>query len=258
MTGNLNEILETLVTNALPTLFGGANPAVSLSITSDLLEFNPESADALASEPRPDDRRDSFPFDSLNPVGPYTLTHPPYPGPRRVYLTTDIGDRISLKDNEVNWDEEDSRIFTLNLRSTRELTNITGIEVLYGVTAVFTKIKALQTLSLELKSSDTPNLEQAEALVVSVIELNRQHFMEDGQALYEDGVYSAHIEVKSLKFIKGTCSADNQRQLTYQVEIELKVSRALRDDEGKPIKYIRTPGRPVDLNRPVDIHIDVD
>ena len=91
--------------------------------------------------------------------------------------------------------------------------------MLYGVTAIFTKIKALQTLSLQLQSDNAEKLEQAEALVVSVIELNRQHFIDQGQATYEDGNYGANIEIKSLKFLKGTSPAGNQRQLTYQAKI---------------------------------------
>ena len=130
MTGNLDETLDTLITEALPGLLVGVPPdppPVELTISSDLLEVDPDSADAMASEPRPDDRTDSFTFNPQNPAGPYTLTQPPYPGPRRVRLTTDIGDRISLRDGEVTWDEQDSRIFTLDLRPTRELTDITGL-----------------------------------------------------------------------------------------------------------------------------------
>ena len=45
---------------------------------------------------------------------------------------------------------------------------------------------------------------------------------------------------------------------TYQVEVELKTTRALRSDEGRPIAQIRTPGRPADPARRVDIEIGVD
>jgi hypothetical protein len=38
----------------------------------------------------------------------------------------------------------------------------------------------------------------------------------------------------------------------------LRLERALRADEGAPIDYIRTPGRPPDAGRPVDIAIEVD
>ncbi|MBN1478899.1 hypothetical protein JXA70_01360 [candidate division KSB1 bacterium] len=261
MTGNLDETLKTLITESLPGLFGGANPAVKLTMTSELLEFAPESADALASEPRPDDAVDTFSFDPDNPGGPYTLSKPPYPGPRRVRLTTDIGDRLPLREEEVLWDAENTQQFTLELRESRDLTDITGLEVLYGVTAVFTKIKATQIFSVLLQlQSNKPaeNLEQAEALVLSVIELNRGKFMENGGAHYEDDAYGADIEIKSLKFVKGTSPETKQRLLTYIAELELKASRALREDEGAPIERIRTTGRPVDPDRPVNIHIDVD
>ena len=258
MTGNLDEALQALITEALPGLFSGTPHPVQLTISSDLFEVDPQSTDAIASEPRPDDRTDKFPFDSNNPEGPYTLTQPPYPGPRRVRLTTDNGDRIALREHEILWDKMDSQMFTLHLRPNRELSNFTGVQILYGVTAIFTRIKAVQTLTLQLESADANKLEQAEALVVGVIELNRQRLIDEAQTIYEDGDYGAKIEMKSLKLLKGTSPAAKQRLLTLQAEIELKATRALREDEGKPIEHIRTPGQPVVPERPIDIRIDVE
>ena len=231
MTGNLDEALKTLITEALPGLLGGTPPAVELDSSSDLFEVDPESAHAAASEPRPDDRTDEFPFDPDNPAGPYTLSQPPYPGPRRVRLTTEGGDRIPLRESEVIWDEVDPRVFMLDLRPTRYLSGAIGVLVLYGVTAVYTKIKAQQTLSLGLASSDADQLEQAEALVLAVMALNRQRLIDESRATYEDGDYGAEVEVKA--------------------------TRALREDEGLPIVRIRSPGRPLDPDRSIDIHIEV-
>ena len=50
----------------------------------------------------------------------------------------------------------------------------------------------------------------------------------------------------------------DKRMFTYQAEVELKVRRALADGEGEPITRIRTPGRPLDPDRPVDINFDVE
>ena len=55
-----------------------------------------------------------------------------------------------------------------------------------------------------------------------------------------------------------TAPADGQRLLTVLAEMELKASRALGADEGRPIVRIRTPGRPVDPSRPVDVQFDVE
>ena len=258
MTGKLDEALKALMAEALPSLFAGATPPVQLTIASDRFEVDPESADATASEPRPDNRLDNFPFDSDNPAGPYTLTQSPYPGPRRVRLITEIGDSVALRESEVIWDEVDSRRFTLALRPSRELTGIASVQVLYGVTAIFTKIKAVQTLTVQLQSSNAEQLEQAEALAVAVIELNRPHLVEAAQATFEDGDYGAVLEIKSLQLTKGTSPAANQRVLTLQAKIELKATRALREDEGRPIQRIRTPGRPLDPERKVDVHIEVE
>lgn len=115
MIGELPEVLETLLTGSLPGLFGGPDGGtVSLSVIGGPLEIDREqSVDATASEPRPEDREDTFAFDPDSPAGPFTLTQPPYPGPRRVWLLTGGGDRISLGSSEVIWDRTDTRNFSL-------------------------------------------------------------------------------------------------------------------------------------------------
>lgn len=258
MEGNLETALRTLVASALPGLFGGSAPAVALTVLGDVFDVDPDSLDATAGEPRPDDRTDQFTFNPAQPAGPYTLSQPPYPGPRRVWLTTSAGDRSALREQEIVWDALDSRVFSLDLRPNRELAGVDGVQVLYGVTAVFTKIKAAQTIAIQLKSADAARLRQAEALVVAVVQLQRQQLIDQSAALYEDGDYGARAEIKSLKLVHGARPADDTRLLTLLADVELKASRALDDQEGRPIRRIRTPGRPLDPNRPVDIDMDVE
>ncbi|HEX2729732.1 MAG TPA: hypothetical protein VHM16_08250 [Rubrobacteraceae bacterium] len=257
MTGGLPDALETLLTTSLPGLFGGG--AVGLSVVGGLLEIDQEqSADATASEPRPDDRVDDLGFDPDDPAGPYTLTQPPYPGPRRVWLVTGAADRLSLRSEEVVWDRTDARVFSLALRPQRDVSAVTGIRVLYGVTAVYTKVKAVQTLDVRLTASDSDLLERAESLVVAVIQLNRQRLADEARAIYEDGDYGAAVELKNVGLVRGTTPEDDVRQLLMRAELELKASRALGEDEGAPIERILTPGRPPDPDRPIDVHIDVE
>src|SRR5262245_35246004 len=126
MTGHLDEALKALLTAALPGVFAGPSP-VTIALSGESFEVDPLSADGMANEPRPEDRTDLLSFDPGQPAGPYRLTQPPYPGPRRVYLTTSSSDRIPLRDSEVIPDELDSRSFTLALRSGRDLAGITGV-----------------------------------------------------------------------------------------------------------------------------------
>lgn len=257
MTGGLPDALETLLTNSLPGLFGGG--AVGLSVGAGLLEIDQEqSADATASEPRPDDRVDDLGFDPEDPAGPYTLTQPPYPGPRRVWLVTGAADRLPLRSEEVVWDRTDARVFSLALRPQRDVSAVTGIRVLYGVTAVYTKVKAVQTLDVRLATSDAGLLERAESLVVAVIQLNRQQLADEARAIYEDGDYGAAVELKNVGLVRGTTPEDDVRLLLLRAELEFKASRALGEDEGAPIERILTPGRPPDPDRPIDVHIDVE
>jgi hypothetical protein len=260
VTGGLSEALETLLTDSLPGLFGDENgEGVGLTVGGALLEIDQEqSADATASEPRPDDRVDDLEFDQEDPAGPYTLTQPPYPGPRRVWLVTGAGDRITLRPEEVVWDKTDARSFSLALRPQRDVSAVTAIRVLYGVTAVYTKVKAEQTLDVQLETSDAGLLERAESLVVAVIQLNRQRLADEARANYEDGEYGAIVEIKNVGLVRGTGPEDDTRLLLVRAELELKASRALGEDEGTPIERILTPGRPVNPDRPIDVHIDVE
>jgi hypothetical protein len=258
MIGLLNQALETLLTGALPALLGGAPPAVQLSIAPDILTMDPNSSSAEAGEPRTDDHTDLLPFAVANPTGPYSLTQPPAPGPRRVSLVTSADDRISLVPKEILWDAADSKKFTLQPRPDRDLGSVTGVEVLYGVTAVFVKMKGIQNLSVLLQSSDAAKLSQAEALVMAVIDLNRKQLVNASAATFTDGDYTSVITISSLKVIGTSGPAANTRSLECQADVELKATRALGADEGKPIQVIRSPGLTVNAAHPVNINIGVD
>src|SRR5262245_49952651 len=126
MAEGIDNALRSLLVGALPGLFGGTSPAVRLALAGDVLTIDPQSMDAAAGAPTPDDLRDQFTFNSGLDTR-YTLTQPPYPGPRRVRLTTDAGDALALRDDEVAWDIADARVFQLRPRSTRDLTGMTGV-----------------------------------------------------------------------------------------------------------------------------------
>jgi hypothetical protein len=258
MIGNLDGAIKALLERELPALLGGASPPVQALITSELFGLDAKSVDEITSAPRPDDRTDNLPFDPAQPIGPYMLTQSPAPGPKRVYLTSALRDRIALRESEVQWDETESRRLTLNLRPDRSLQGLNGLQVLYSVVAVFTRLKLNQDFSLQLQASDAVNLKQAEALAVAVLTLNRQQLLDGGHESYQGGNYGAQVEVKSFQLLKGTSPAANTRLLNFRAEIELKATRALGADEGKPIQRIRTAGRPLAPNRPVDIQIDVE
>jgi hypothetical protein len=271
MTGNLDEAITTLLKDALPGLLDGAAPPVTLSVQSDTFATDPNAADAAASEARPDDFTEQFAFNPagvvFDPQDPaydpaalprFTLSKPPYPGPRRVRLVTGAGDRIVLGEREVIWDEVDSKRFTLTPLRTRDLAGVEAVQVLYGVIAVFTLVKLNQVMSIVLESADAAQLERCEALATGVIELNRHALLDESGATYDAGDYGASVKTNSIKLLEGNRPAANQRRLVYQVEVELKITRALHDDEGRPIVRIRTLGRPIDPQRPIDIEIGVE
>lgn len=271
MTGNLDEAITALLRAALPGLLGGGTPSVTLSVQSDAFATDPAASEAPAGDPRPDDQVDQFAFDpagivfdSADPaydpalLPRFTLSKPPYLGPRRVRLLTTSGDRIALSDREVRWDELDTRSFILHPAPRHDLAGVNGVQVLYGVIAVFTLVKVNQGMSLLLQSADDIQLQRCAALAVGVIDLHRQELLDNATAIYDDGDYRTAVKISNMKLLAGSSPAVNQRRLQYQVEVELKTVRALRDDEGRPITRVRTPGRPLDPARPVDIEIGVE
>jgi hypothetical protein len=258
MAAELDVALRALLIQALPGLFGGSTPAVTLSVVGDAFVVDKRSTEPIAGKPRPDDRVDSFAFDPDDPPGPYVLTASPYPGPRRVRLRSVTGSVATLTASELAWDPHDSRRLTVQPRPGRDLTGFSTLEVLYGVTAVFTSVKGTRTLELAFDGADAGKLRSAEALALAVIALNRERLAADAVTDYSDGDYRARGGVINLALTQASALSGETRGLTLVAEVGYKLERALREDEGTPIEYILSPGRTPDPAHPVDIGIDVD
>jgi len=270
MIGRLETAIRELAVSALGDLFAGDPAPIALSVSSAASTVDPSSGDGPVGEPRIADRTDSFLFDPtgiiFDPADPqydpaalpsFTLSQSPYEGPRRVRLTTGQGDLIALGPDEVAWDQVDSRAFTLTLRAGRPLEGVNGVQVLYAVTAVFAILRTRQVMGLLLQTDDAERLARSEALLAGLVALNGQTLIDQGAATYQSGDYGAAVTIKGLRLIGITSPEALQRQLSYQVEVEVRVTRALRADEGQPITHIVTPGRPRDPSRPIDIEIGV-
>jgi hypothetical protein len=261
MIGNLASALTELIETALPGLFTGQGK-IGLQITGDLLEIDPYSTEVGASEPRQDDRIDRIEIGGPEAVaGPHSLSQPPYPGPRRVRLEVhsgDLVDYVPLRDDEVLWDQLDPQQFTLALRPHHALDDVRAVQVLYGVTAVFTRLRGRQRIGIELQSSNAARLEQAAGLVAAVFQLNQPALMQAAGALHEDNLYGALIEFRSLRLNQISRPSDQTRIISLLAEIELKATRAMDEREGAPIRHILTPGQPADSQRRVIIEPQVE
>src|SRR5262245_37543516 len=258
MLGRLDESLRQLLIDSLPTLFAGATPLVQVATVDELFVVDPQSAEAEAGDPRVDVQIDQLPFDPAAPVGRHTLSKPPLPVPRRYRLTSALGDRVPLTYIEVLPSPDDSRVFRLQPRPERELGGFNGLQVLYGITAVFVRLKGKLTFKAQLQSSDPVRLEQAEALAVAAVALNRRKLVAGSSQSFTDADYSAIVSLDQLVLDRTTAPSSSLRLLHYAGEVVVKVARALGADEGRPILRIRTPGEPIDPDRPVAIRIGVD
>jgi len=253
MIGNLDEALRTLLVESLPALFGGGSPPVALSLVADEFSLDPRTADVEAGEPRVDNQVDELAFDPNAPAGPYQLSKSFNLGPRRMYLTSVLGDRVALGKDEVLEIANDPQSFRLAPKPSRILTQFSGVRVLYGVTAVFVQVRISQAFGVRLTCSDMATLERAEALTLAVLELERRRLVDEAQATFADGRYAARVAIEALKLGKGAAPSATSRQLNFIAEVALKASRALSNDEGLPIRRIVSPNR---AGSPAAVDID--
>jgi hypothetical protein len=245
-----NAIVDLLQT-ALPALFTGA-VAATATFPADAWDFDPLSADPVAGEPGPEDAVDELAFNPAAPAGPYTLTRPPYPGPKRVYLHSATGELVALGNTEVVWNPSDPASFSLAPRAGRDLSGFDHLQVQYGVVAAATRLKTLHKLTLQLTAADPATAEQALALSLAVLVLNRDTLMRQGGFSWSAGGYQAEGTVKTLKFSSGSAPSTSSRILNLEAELDLRLERLLEEGEGKPIQYILSPGK-VPGTKPVDI-----
>ena len=238
----LETAIVDLLKSALPALFTGAGAATA-SFPLNTWDFDPLSADPVAGQPGPEDAVDELPFNAAAPAGPYTLTRPPYPGPKRVYLHSAAGELVALGNTELVWNPANPAAFSLAPRPGRELSGFAHLQVLYGVVAAATRFKTKHKLALEIGGSTAAAAEQALALALAVLVLNRDTLMAQASSAWNSGNYQAKEVVKGLKFSSGSAAAPTSRSLLFEAEVELRVERLLGPDEGKPIRQILSPGK---------------
>jgi len=247
----LQNAIVALLNGALPALYTGPGAATA-TFPAESWTFDPLSADPVAGEPGPEDAVDDLPFNGESPGGPYTLTRPPYPGPKRVYLRSGAGELVPLSSPEVVWDPLDPTSFTLLLRPGRDLIGFNQVEILYGVLAAATRLKTLHKCTLQIAATDAATAEAALALSLAVLVLNRATLMEQGGFASNSGSYQAQGTLKTLKFSTGAAPTTTTRTLDLEVQVDLRLERLLGETEGRPIAWILSPGKTAG-SKPIDI-----
>jgi hypothetical protein len=247
----LEKAIVDLLKSALPALFTGTG-AATVTFPTDTWSFDPLSADPVAGEPAQEDAVDEFVFNPSAPAGPYVLTRPPYPGPKRVYLHSTAGDLVALGNTEVVWNGSNPASFTVVPRPGRDLSGYDHLQVQYGVVAAATRLKMLHKLALQITASDPAAAEQAFALSLSALTLNRTALMNRASASWNAGSYQAQAIVKALKFANGATTPTGDHTLSLEAEVDVRLERLLGEDEGKPIVRILSPGKAAGT-KPIDI-----
>jgi len=245
----LQNAIANLLKASLPALLTEPDP-VRLAFPADTWTFDTLSADPVAGEPGPLDATDTFPFDPQAPAGPYKLTRPPYPGPKRVYLRSP-GDLVPLSSGELEWAGDDPTSLTIHPRTGRDLAGFDHVDVHYGIVAAGTQIKTLHTATLTITATDAAKAERALSLALAVLALNRDALRTQGAFAFASGDYQAQGTLKTLAFSNGS-SAAGVHTLQFSAEIDLLVQRLLAGDEGKAIVRIISPGRETG-KRPIDV-----
>lgn len=244
MLQKLQAAVADLLTKAFPALFTGVG-AVAIGFTQHVWTFDAASADPVAGEPGPEDAIDKLPFNPLAPTGPYSLTRPPYPGPRRVYLGSAAGDSAPLLPTELVWNAAVPTQFKLQARPGRELAGFDHLQVQYGVVAAGTRLKTLHQVSLTLTAANPNKAEQALVLALAALALNREALRTQASFAFTSQAYQAQGGLKSLSFASGATASPAVKRLVLNAEVDLRVQRLLGADEGKPITHILSPGKVV-------------
>ncbi len=238
----LETAIDSLLKSALPAIFtGGA--AATVTFQSEVWDFDPLSADPVAGEPGPEDATDDLSFNPALPIGPYTLTRTPYPGPKRVYLRSSAGDLVALGPSEVIWNPLNAVEFSLALKATRDASGFDHLRVLYGVVSAATHLKTKHRLTLQISAADAATVEKALALALAVLSLNHAALMTQGSFAWTSPGYQAQGVLKTLKLVAGASPSATSRTLDIAVEVDMRVERLLGSDEGKPILRILSPGK---------------
>ncbi len=238
----LEQAIAALLRDAVPALFAG-DGAVALGFEGRRWSFAAVSADPVAGEPGPEDAVDRLPFDPVAPGGPYDLTRPPYPGPRRVALLSAAGGRATLVPAELQWDPLVAGRFEIAPRPGRVVDGFDTVEVLYGVLAAGTRLEAGHELTLTLTDPDPARAEKALVLALAALALGREGLRAAAVFEHAGGSYQARGRLKTLAFVGGAQPQAGQHQIQLRAGVELLVQRLLADDEGRPIERIVSPGR---------------
>ena len=238
----LEGAIVNLLNRELPSLFTGPGSA-SASFSAHTWDFDRLSVDPVAGEPGPEDAVDELAFDPATPAGPYALTRPPCPGPKRVYLRATSGELVALGNAEVVWDPADRASFSVVPAGGRSLSGFDHLHVMYGVVAAATRLKTLHKLTLQLAGADAGDTEQAFALALATLVLNRDTLLRAGGFAWAAGGYQVEGSVRTLKFSAGSAPATSLRTLALEAELDLRLERLLEEGEGEAISRILSPDR---------------
>ena len=237
----LQNAISTLLKSALPSLFSGS-AAATATFSGDVWDFDRLSADPIAGEPGPEDAVDELAFDPLAPAGPYSLTRPPHPGPKRVYLRSTRGELVALRSAEVAWKPDDPAAFSVVPGAARDLSGYDRLHVMYGVVAAATRLRSQHTLTLGIAGADAESAEKAFALALAVLVMNREGLVRGASFSWSAGDYQVEGSVKALKFSSGSSPGPALRTLALEVEVDLRVDRMLTEGEGRPMARILAAG----------------
>ncbi|WP_300319219.1 hypothetical protein [Accumulibacter sp.] len=236
----LENAIVKLLRRELPSLFTGPT-AAEATFSADSWDFDRLSADPIASESGPEDAVDELLFDPDAPAGPHSLTRPPCSAPKRVYLRSSNGELVALRNAEVVWSTSDPASFSVVPGAGRNLAGCNHLHVMYGVVATATRLRMLHKLTLQIAGPDASSTEVAFALALSVLVINRDVLARSAGFSWTASGYQVDGSVKTLKFTAGSSPATALRNLSLEVELDLRLEHLLEDGEASSVRDILSP-----------------
>jgi hypothetical protein len=239
MLTNLRNALPGLIKSALPDIFAGAAPAVTLEFPIRGWTPAPLPEDPIAGEPSPEEALDLFEIDPAHAEGPFTLSRHPLPGPRRATLLTPEGGRLPLPPGALDWISEAPPVFSVRLPHPPPPFEKGPLEIAYTVAAVSTRVLAVHELAVRLSAADPDALDRAETLLLTWSALNREAMRVAGGYSLVSGDYRAEVVIRGIRLRGGGGSAQDFRELLFDVEIETRAVRT-GSESGQPIRAIES------------------
>ena len=158
---------------------------------------------------------------------------------RLVRLRRDSATVATLGTDEIVWDPAEPE-FRLAPSPHRSFRDVDEVEVIYAVTTVSQRLHGTRSTTLVFSGAGD-RVAEARALAAAVVTLDSARLRALSATTYErDGRRSTET-IRQIELLSLPATVDDRPEIRLRFQVEIEVGRALRPDEGAPIRRITSP-----------------